>query len=349
VDPDDYDEEDEYSAKGWLGVDRIYEDGRIPTPADTCGAATSRFKHRIVVNVPRVTSLYGDKMRALFGVDPTDDYVQVGYDFASLEARIEAHYCWRYDDEEKSYCNSLIREKPNDVHTITASKVAAAIGQAFGRTPAKNVKYACSYGARPARVAKTVGCSLQVGEKIFNAFWDSAKPLALLNENLKKYWETTGGKKFILGIDGRKIPTRSASALINSLFQSAGVICAKRTMVEHDRLMRKQNLLVDFWSHDWKNLEFVQQLIAMHDEAQLEMRKSMVTWKTFKTEDEAKAWSKDNPGWSAIGHNDKCFYVGKSLATDLAEEAVRLTSEHFKLNVPLGIEYIFGRNWAECH
>jgi hypothetical protein len=167
VDPDDVEDDDEWTGKGWLSVDRILEDHRIPTPADTCGAATSRFKHRLVANIPRVTSLYGDKMRALFGVDVADHFIQLGYDFDSLEAKIEAHYCWKYDDEHKAYCNSLTAAKPNDVHTKTAEKIQLAIGQPFGRTPAKNAKYAMAYGARPARVAKTVGCSLELGEKIF--------------------------------------------------------------------------------------------------------------------------------------------------------------------------------------
>jgi DNA polymerase I-like protein with 3'-5' exonuclease and polymerase domains len=349
IDPDDFDEDDEFSGKGWLAVERLEQDHRIPTPADTCGAATSRFKHRVVVNVPRVTSLYGGEMRSLFGVDLSAGMVQLGYDFASLESRIQAHYTWRYDEEDKAYCNSLIQEKPNDIHSITAKKVSAAIGQEFGRTPAKNVAYACAYGARPARVAKTVGCSLELGERIFNAFWDAAKPLALLNENLKKYWTSTGGKKFILGIDGRKIPTRSESALINSLFQSAGVICAKKTMVLHDRLLRQNGLIVDFWRDDWKNAVFAQQLIAMHDEAQLETAKSLVKWKMFKTEGDAKDWKSKNEGWSAIGHSERGYYVAKSIVTDLVEAAVTATSEHFGLKVPLAVEYIAGRNWAECH
>jgi len=250
--------------KGWLSVERLEQDGRIPTPADTCGCATSRMKHRLVANVSRTTSLYGQQLRELFGSDVENGFFQLGYDFASLEAMIESHYCWRYDDAEKSYCNSLVQEKPNDVHTKTAAKISAVIGAPFARTPAKSVKYACAYGARPARVAKTVGCSLVMGEQIHKAYWESALPLAELQTRLKTYWETVGGKKFILGLDGRKIPTRSASAIINSLFQSAGVICAKRSMVIHNRKLKEAGLTVNFWKEDWKKKSFVQQMIAYH-------------------------------------------------------------------------------------
>lgn len=355
VDPDEMDEDDEFAGKGYLASERITVDGRIPTPADSCGAGTSRFKHRLVANIPRITSLYGDKMRAQFGSDVENGFYQMGYDFASLEAMIESHYCWKYDDEEHSYCLSLTMEKPNDVHTKTAKLIETLVSEAIGkpfpfaRQSAKPVKYACAYGAMPKRVAKTVGVSEEIGALIHGAYWKAAEPLAKLGEKLKEYWETTGEKKYIPGLDGRKIPTRSASALINSLFQSAGVICAKRAMVLHERKMREEGLVIDFFREDWKNRAFVQQMIAYHDEAQLEVHKSLIKWKVFKTEAEAKEFRKEHPSWSEVGHSDKGYYVGWCRAGELIQEAVRETSEYFKLNVTLSADYILGRNWGECH
>lgn len=43
------------------------------------------------------------------------------------------------------------------------------------------------------------------------------------------------------------------------------------------------------------------------------------------------------------------WYLGRSIVADLAVEATNETSALYKLNVPLGIEFIFGRNWGECH
>ena len=348
VDPDDEDEEAE---KGWLSVDRIEQDHRIPTPADTCGAASSRFKHRLVANIPRVTSLYGKEMRSLFGVDTKAGYVQIGYDFDGLEARIEGHYCWKYDDATHSYCASLLGEKPNDVHTLTAKKISEVIGQAFGRTPAKSVKYAASYGAQGPKIAKTVGCSVEMGHAIRDAFWEAAKPLALLAEKLQQYWEGAGGKKFIPGLDGRKVPTRSKSALINFLFQSAGVISAKRAMVIHDRKLKAEGLWVNFWTEDWKNKQFCQQLIAYHDESQLEVQRQQMSWKMFQTEEEAKEFKKvqKDKMWSDVGHSEKGYYVGYCRAGELAVESVNEAGEYYKLNVPLTAGYMVGTNWATCH
>ena len=102
------------------------------------------------------------------------------------------------------------------------------------------------------------------------------------------YWEVTGGKKFIKGIDGRKLPIRSKGNVINTMFQSTGVICAKRAMVMHDRMLRDENLIVDFFKDDWENADFCQQLIAYHDEAQCEVRRNSVKFKKFDTEEDAK-------------------------------------------------------------
>ena len=122
----------------------------------------------------------------------------------------------------------------------------------------------CSYGAQAPKLMKTIGCDMQTAEKVFKAFWEAAAPLAKLKENLTKYWETTGQRSFILGLDKRRIPTRSKHALVNSLFQSAGVIVAKKAMILHERKLREEGYYVDFFVEDWKNKKFCQQLIAYH-------------------------------------------------------------------------------------
>jgi len=676
-------DEEEEAEKGYLAV--VREDGRIPTPADTCGCATSRFKHRSVANIPRVSSLYGKNMRAMFGV--TEGFIQFGYDFDSLEARIESHYCFKYD-ETKDYCRSLIMEKPNDVHSLMAEKITSIIKRKFERSPAKSVKYSClpkdntevltesgwkwfselsvgdlvmtyntkldmyefkpiqhtveyqdeeiiemsnkwfrvestanhrwfghkrvmigssnanpkrelvptfmttseissefnlqvaakhssdtcavtpeqaalvgwvlsdgyykwsesssidaknkgiicsiaqaehkyweqledclgknnieytkdentknsnkvfiyrlrsgcirsfmdsvvgcrrqkhevdwcswilslsaecldaflhafwladghkrknvkskiitqnkgriadavvlaanllgkrvfvseknekalvitvndarhitgqrvkkqttrfadvfclttenstfvirqnnfvtitgncTYGATAGKVAKIIGSTMQVGNQVFDAFWAAAQPLASLKEALHRYWEVVGKKRFILGIDGSKVPTRSPHAILNSLFQSAGVICAKRAMVLHDRKLKAEGFIVDFFREDWKNKVFCQQLIAYHDESQLEVSASLVKIKTFETEEEAKVWkggTEERAGMilSDIRHNENGSYsVGYSRPAELAIQSVKEAGEYYKLNIELTAGYMLGRNWGDCH
>jgi len=674
----------EDAEKGYMA--HVREDGRIGTPADSQGCGTGRMSHKKVANVPRITTLFGEKMRALFGVD-YKKYVQIGYDFSSLEARMEAHYCYGFDDTSKAYCNSLLLGKPLDTHSSMARRVTELLGRPFGRTPAKSVRYGClptdnsevltregweyyttlkvgqdvltyseklacyewkpidklwlyqnapvtvmknkwislestadhrwygskrkmkgsgktavryqedtfftteelnsecsilhaakyenkestitedqaallawilsdgyykwselsettsssfgtrkgivgrisqaqhkywreveevlaanninytktednrntnkvftyllkskdvrdffdkvvgcreqkhevdwtkwilrldqpaliafvhhfwladghtaqtggkiitqnagnihdavvlainltgrraisnlradsdkcrtinikdkptstgqrikksvsretevfclttengtfvtrqgglititgncSYGAQPPRVAMTIGCSLAEGETVFNAFWELAWPLAKLKNALEVYWKGEGKKRFVRGLDGRKIPTRAEHALINSLFQSAGVICAKKTMVLHDRLLREEGLIVDFFVDDWKNKSYCQQMIAYHDEAQLEETKKNFTFKKFTSKVEATDWAEaQDVIWSEAFEVKGVWYVGYSKAAGLISKAVDMTTEYYGLNIPLHAGYILGKTWADCH
>lgn len=378
----DWDDPDEEPEKGYIAS--VREDGRIATPADTCGAATSRFKHRKVANIPRVTSLYGYQLRDLFGVGT--GYYQIGYDFDSLEARIESAYCWQYDEVDHGYCVSLMMDKPNDVHTKMAQAISEIIGRAFGRSSAKNVKYGCTYGAQAAKVAKTIGDTLAVGQQVFDAFWLAAFPLDSLKKALTAQWEANG-KKYIIGIDGRRVPTRSAHAILNSLFQSGGVICAKRAMVIHDVKLKQAGLSVDFFKDDWKSKEFCQQMIAYHDEAQLEASAKSFKFKSFtyasigfdpvgadelalKAHDgvlkeraqKFKNEQLESVGevWSDISHNDKGFYVAYCMAGQLAVQSVTEAGLFYRANdadtspvaahaLDLTAGYIVNRSWAGCH
>lgn len=368
----DWEEDEEDYDKGYLAAVRA--DGRIPTPAATCDAATSRMKHRLVANIPRVTSLYGYEMRNLFGVE-VPKYFQIGYDFDSLEAKIESHYCWRYEQEPHEYCNALLLEKPNDVHTMMARRISDTIGRKFERSPAKSVKYGITYGAQAAKVAKTIGSDMYTGQLVYDAFWEAAKPLALLKERLHDFWVKTG-KKYILGIDGRKVPTRSAHAILNSLFQSGGVICAKRAMVIYDDLIEEEGLAVDFFADDWKNKSFVQQMIAYHDEAQLEVTRDLVHFKWFSKEslgwtqvddpeeqkkidkeclDKVNAWKEEEEKrtgkiWANVHESPKGgWFTAYSRAGELASIAVNKAGEYYNLNVPLTAGYDVGNSWASCH
>lgn len=346
VDPDDDDEDAE---KGYLSVDRIKVDHRIPTPADTCGAGTSRFKHKICVNIPRVSSLYGKELRSLFGVDVKDGFLQVAYDFDSLEAKMESHHVFKYKGGVE-YGLSLTAEKPNDCHSVLARIITQLIGKDFSRNTAKSVKYGCTYNAQAKRVMKIVGCDMKTAQIVFDAFWQAAAPLKELKEAMQKYWETTGQKKFLLGLDGRKLPIRSKGNVINTRFQSSGVICAKRAMVLHDRMLQKEGLIVDFFKDDWRNKNFCQQLIAMHDEAQCEVRRHDVEFKNFNSEEEAKSY-KDPTGriWSDVIKNDKGIYRAYNRAGELATIAVKQAGEYYNLNVELTAGYMVGTNWATCH
>src|SRR5690606_36857966 len=146
-DIEDMDFDEDAPSTGYLSNYRE-EDGRISTPAIEIGAATHRYKHISVANIPRPSSLYGDKMRALFGAGR--GYIQFGFDYSSLEARIQGHFVTPYEGgEELAY--SLLQEKPNDVHSLMAAKLG------IERTDAKSVNYIFMYGGSASKVEKMLG------------------------------------------------------------------------------------------------------------------------------------------------------------------------------------------------
>ena len=69
-------------------------------------------------------------------------------------------------------------------------------------------------------------------------------------------------------------------------------------MVIYDDLIEEEGLAVDFFVDDWKNKSFVQQMIAYHDEAQLEVTRDLVEFKWF---------SKESLGWTSEDDDKDCL------------------------------------------
>jgi hypothetical protein len=315
----------------------VRSDGRIPTPADTLGANTGRYRHKIVCNVPRNTSLYGEQMRSLFGSGK--GLYQLGYDFASLEARIMGHYVIPYTDGE-ALATSLVAEKPNDVHSINGQKLG------ISRSDAKSFSYACIYGAQPKKLAKMLSINESKAKDLFNNYWEAVPALKELKDKVENYWEKTG-KKHILGLDGRLLNTRSKHSLINVLFQSGGAIAAKWSAVRTAQYMEELGILGNPFEDKITDKK-VWWLIHMHDEQQKAVHPSLVNVKLYATEEEAKAALV--PGCSAIGHGRKGPYIAfKTQPVVCIEKGIKAACSELKLRVDLGFEYIVGLNWGQCH
>lgn len=245
-------DEDGEPTKGYLSF--VREDGRVGTPADTVGAATYRYLHKAVANIPRGSSLYGEVMRSLFGAG--DDLIQLGFDFSSLEARVEGHYILPFEGGEELTV-ALLASKPNDVHTLTGKKLG------IDRSDAKAITYAIMYGAAAAKLKKMLGLTDEEAEKMWSDFWDSVGPLKELRDKLTNYWEATD-KDYVPGIDGRKLRVRKQHSLINTLFQSTGAILAKWSVVRVAQKLEALNLLGDPFLHTKEDVK-VWQMIVYHE------------------------------------------------------------------------------------
>jgi len=328
-------DEDGEPETGFLSA--VREDGRVPTPADTLGANTGRYRHKVVCNIPRVTSLYGEQMRNLFGSGK--GLWQLGFDFASLEARIMGSHVLPYTDGQ-ALADALVAEKPNDIHSINSRKLG------IERSAAKSFSYAAIYGAQPKKLSKMLGISEQEGKRLFNEYWEAVPALKELKQRVEKFWEANG-KTFIPGLDGRRLSTRSKHSLINVLFQSGGALAAKWTTVHLARRLEELDLLGNPFEHTKEDVK-VWMMIEMHDENQFAVHPSLLEIKTFQSEDEAKAALCE--GSSAIGHGKKGPYIGfKTQPVECISEAIKDACKELKLRVELGFEWIPGLTWGQCH
>lgn len=335
-DIDEMDFDEEAPNTGYLSMYRE-QDGRIPTPAIEIGAATNRYKHIGVANIPRATSIYGKEMRSLFGCG--EGYVQLGFDFSSLENRIQGSYVF-HGTEGELLAERLVADKPNDLHSINAAKLG------ISRSDAKSFTYAILYGAAPSKIAKMLKVSMERAEELFKDFWEAVPALKELKDRTEQEW-AMNGQKFIRGIDGRKINIRSKHSILNALFQSSGVIAAKYTLVLLFQKLESLNLCIDVF----KGKPFVAELINYHDESQLALDRSICSYKTFDTEEEGKEFIKNWNGTqlSALNKGKKWYVTLPNIVSDSISESIKEVCTILELNVPLGHEWAVGSNWYQTH
>ena len=101
-------------------------------------------------------------------------------------------------------------------------------------------------------------------EKLYQAYWDNTPALKELKVNLEKYWESTN-KEYILALDGRRLNSRSQHSLLNLLFQGAGSIAVKYTIMLVAQYLEERGKLglVDSDTFE-ESIQKVYQMIVYH-------------------------------------------------------------------------------------
>jgi DNA polymerase I-like protein with 3'-5' exonuclease and polymerase domains len=224
----------------------VRKDNRISSEGDTLGAATGRYTHRKVVNLPAVRSEYGEVIRSMFYTNRPFKFV--GVDLSGIEARMLAHYM---DDED--FTDTILN---GDIHSFNQQKAGLPT-----RDAAKTFFYGFAYGAGDEKVGQLVGGGKKEGKKVKDEFLRSLPKLDGLIKNIKKQ----AAKGYIVGLDGRKIRIRKdmftgeyqTHKALNTLLQSGATIYFKTWMVYVNHYIQKNEIKA-------------YQLISMHDELQFE-------------------------------------------------------------------------------
>ena len=337
-DIDDMDFDEEAPNTGFLSMYREI-DGRVATPAIEIGASTNRYRHIGVCNIARASSIYGKEMRSLFGCG--EGMVQLGFDFSSLEARIQGHYCLPFNGKELSV--QLLASKPNDIHTLNANKLG------IPRDQAKSIGYALLYGCHYKKLMSMLSIGDAEAKTLYGNYWEAVRPLKDLKEAVERSWDIRG-KSFVVGVDGRKIVTRSAHSLLNALFQSGGVICAKYVTVFIYQLLEEQGYKCNPFKEETIDMCG---MIDYHDECQLAVNPKLIQYKIFKTEDELKefesTWDGEQLGSAVEGKNSTLVVALPNPVSKAITKAINMAVEEVKLKVPLGCEWVVHKNWFGCH
>ena len=310
---------------GWLNNWRLQFDGRLS--AEISGyAPTSRVKHRLITNVPKadIKVLLGNEMRDLFTVDEGNWYG--GVDAAALENRTLSSYTFPYDGGKFARMQT-----EGDPHSFNAFAFFPHLHKQFDinnpenkedplfkpwRNKAKTGAYLLAFGGGAPKLASSLGLTKSEGKKSFDNYWEMNEGLGLLKVAAEKYYSTTGGGKYIVGKDGRKVSVRGKNVLLSCLGQGLGAICMSYAACFMDNWLGE--MLLDDLGRPYYMYEekVVKRLSMVHDEYSWEIEDGI-----------------------------------QEEVVKLAENAIVKAGEYLKLSLPLAAEgkMSFNGSWKDVH
>ena len=226
----------------WL---KLEKNNRIHGFVNHNGTVSGRCSHSRpnLGQVPAVRAPYGKECRSLFNVPP--GYKLVGADMSGLELRCLAHYLHTWDDGE--YATEVVS---GDIHAV--NQWAAGLET---RDEAKRFIYAFLYGGGSKLIGSIVGGNERDGMMLKRKFLNSLPALDSLIEAVQtKVLE----KGYLVGLDGRPLPSRSVHSALNLLLQSCGAVLMKKATVKLVEQIKLKGLDAKLVAH-------------VHDEVQIEV------------------------------------------------------------------------------
>ncbi|WQY99558.1 DNA-directed DNA polymerase [Enterobacter phage NJ2] len=290
--------------KAWLRY--VAEDGKIHGSVNPNGAVTGRATHSFpnLGQVPGTRAPYGEQCRAAFGAEHHLDgitglpWIQAGIDASGLELRCLAHFMAPYDDGQ--YADVILN---GDIHWTNA--VAADLAPDVPRDKsshehdmmrdnAKTFIYGFLYGAGDAKTGQIVGGDKAEGKRLKTKFLENTPAIAALREAIQQSlvsdskWvggeqKVTWKRRWIRGLDGRRVHVRSPHAALNTLLQSAGALICKLWIVRTEEMLLEAGLKHG-WDGDFAYMAWV------HDEIQVACRTPEIAQQVVDIAQQAMRW-----------------------------------------------------------
>lgn len=280
----------------WLRL--VGPDGRMHGSINPCGAVTGRATHSSpnMAQVPANGAPWGEICRSAFGAQwnknngKPDPWIQVGVDASGLELRCLGNRASPFDGGE--YAKTVVE---GDIHWANAVNAGLAPNvprdksnhdhDAY-RNNAKTFIYAFLYGAGAAKIGLIVGGGKKEGSALMKKFIEGTPAIKDLREavqstliseskwvdgeNIVK-WK----RRWLKGLDGRRIHIRSPHSALNALLQGDGAVVCKHWIVETERMLEEAGY-VHGWEGDFAYMAWV------HDELQIACRTQEIAEEVVK-------------------------------------------------------------------
>lgn len=325
----------------WMKM--THADGFIHGNINPNGAGTGRATHSYpnMGQVPSGTAVYGPQCRSLFGaiyarhLKGWENAIQIGSDASGLELRCLGHFGAPFDGG--SYAETVLN---GDIHWVNG-KAAGIVKfdirdkhndeHEAQRAIAKTFIYAFLYGAGDELVGSFVGGGKKEGKLLKKAFMENTPAISGLqgaiadqliteqkwNQATKRF-DIKWKRKWLKGLDGRKIHVRSPHSALNFLLQSAGAIICKKWVVEVERLLMEDHGLYHGWYRDDSGHQVPGDFCFMawvHDELQIAARTPEIA----------------------------------QLIAEVSQQAIRNVGDSFNFRCVLDTDFKIGETWRECH
>lgn len=244
-------------SNAWLKL--VGDDGRIHGHINPNGAVSGRATHATpnMAQVPAIGAEYGKECRELFTVP--DGWYQAGVDCSGLELRCLAHFLFPYDNGE--YAHEILN---GDIHTANQKNAGLET-----RNQAKTFIYGFLYGAGNAKIGEIVGGSEEDGKRLKDKFLKNTPAIKKLQSTIKdtlapfnvakhkRVW----ARRWLKGLDGRKLHVRSLHSALNLLLQSAGALICKRWITRTEERLQELSLHHG-WDGDYSFMAWVHKNIV---------------------------------------------------------------------------------------
>lgn len=201
---------------------------------------------------------WGYECRSLFTV--WDGWKLVGSDLAGIELRCLAHEMAKYDGG--AYGQVLLE---GDIHSENQRLAGLDM-----RDTAKTFIYAFLYGAGDEKIGKIVSPlsspveQAKIGKELKARF---LKNLPALNRVIRDV-QRQAARKFLVGLDGRRLFVRSKHAALNTDLQGMGATIANWWLINLEDMLAEEGLTYG-WDGDFVFCAWV------HDEVQLACREGL--------------------------------------------------------------------------